>query len=68
MVCCEDDIQFLGLIARGDMLDSYENREWVEVTAKMGIEEHQAYQGEGPVMEILSIAICDKPAEEVVTF
>jgi hypothetical protein len=34
----------------------------------MGIEEHAAYQGEGPVMEILSIAICDKPAEEVVTF
>ena len=68
MVCCEDDIQFLGLIARGDMLDSYENREWVEVTAKIGIEEHAAYQGEGPVMEILSIAICDKPAEEVVTF
>ena len=33
----------------------------------MGIEEHQAYQGEGPVMEILSIAICDKPAEEVKT-
>ena len=68
MVCCEDDIQFLGLIARGDMLDQYENREWIEVTAKMGIEKHKAYKGEGPVMEVISIAPCEKPAQEVVTF
>ena len=68
MVCCEDDIQFLGLITRGDMLDQYENREWIEVTAKMGIEKHKAYKGDGPVMEILSIAPCEKPVQEVVTF
>ena len=68
MVCCENDIQFLGLIARGEMLDRYENREWIEVTARMGIEKHKAYKGEGPVMEIVSIAPCEKPAEEVVTF
>ena len=68
MVCCEDDIQFLGLIARGEMLDSYENREWIEVTARMGIAKHKAYKGEGPVMEIISIAPCEKPAQEVVTF
>ena len=68
MVCCEDDIQFLGLIATGEMLDQYENREWIEVTAKMGIVKHKAYKGEGPVMEIVSIAPCEKPAQEVVTF
>jgi uncharacterized membrane protein YcgQ (UPF0703/DUF1980 family) len=68
MVCCEDDIQFLGLIARGDMLDSYENREWVEVTAKMGIVKHKAYKGDGPVMDIISISPSEKPAQELVTF
>ena len=68
MVCCENDIQFLGLIARGEMLDQYENREWIEVTARMGIEKHKAYKGEGPVMEIVSITPCEKPVEEVVTF
>ena len=68
MVCCENDIQFLGLIARGEGLDQYNNRDWLEVTARMTVEDHAAYQGKGPVMEILSAAPCEKPAEEVVTF
>ncbi len=68
MICCENDIQFLGLIARGDTLDQYENREWLEVTARMSVEKHKAYQGAGPVMNILSAAPCAKPAQEVVTF
>ena len=68
MVCCENDIQFLGLIARGEGLDQYHNRAWLEVTARMPEEAHAAYQGKGPVMEILSAAPCEKPAEEVVTF
>lgn len=68
MVCCENDIQFLGLIARGDGLDQYENRDWIEVTAKMAMEDHKAYQGQGPVMQVLSVSPCEKPVEEVVTF
>ena len=68
MVCCENDIQFLGLIARGEGLDQYNNRDWLEVTARMAVEDHAAYQGKGPVMEVLSAAPCEKPAEEVVTF
>ena len=68
MVCCENDIQFLGLIARGDTLDQYENRDWIEVTARMSAEKHKAYKGVGPVMNVLSVAPCEKPAQEVVTF
>ena len=68
MVCSENDIQFLGLIARGEGLDQYNNRDWLEVTARMAVEDHAAYQGKGPVMEVLSAAPCEKPAEEVVTF
>ena len=68
MVCCENDIQFLGLIAKGEGLDQYNNRDWLEVTARMAVEDHTAYQGKGPVMEVLSAAPCEKPAEEVVTF
>lgn len=68
MVCCENDVQFLGLIARGQELDQYKNRDWIEVTAKMDIEKHEAYQGNGPVMNVLSIGPCEKPAQEVVTF
>ena len=68
MVCCENDITFYGLIAKGDGLDQYENRDWIEVTARMSVEKHKAYKGKGPVMNILSIAPCEKPAQEVVTF
>ena len=68
MVCCENDIQFLGLIAKGDGLDDLENRDWIEVTAKMAVEKHKAYKGKGPVMNILSLSPCEKPAQEVVTF
>ncbi len=68
MVCCENDVQFLGLIAKGDGLDALENRDWIEVTAKMAVEKHKAYKGKGPVMNILSLSPCEKPAQEVVTF
>ncbi len=68
MVCCENDVTFLGLIARGPGLDQYKNHDWMEVTAKMGVEDHPAYKGKGPVMHILSVAPCEKPKAEVVSF
>ena len=68
MVCCANDVQFLGLIAKGADLDQYRDRDWVEVTAKMAVEKEAAYKGKGPVMHVLSIAPCEKPAEEVVSF
>ena len=68
MVCCEDDIQFLGLIAHGKELANYKNHDWIEVTVEMGVEEHDAYKGEGPVMNMLSVTPCAKPSPEVVSF
>ncbi len=68
MVCCEKDVTFLGLIARGDMLDSYNNHDWLEVRVKMSVEDHPAYKGKGPVMNVLSAGPCAKPVDEVVTF
>ena len=68
MVCCANDIQFLGLIAKGQGMEQYRNRDWMEVTVKMGVEQHDAYKGKGPVMYVMSAAPCAKPAEEVVTF
>ena len=68
MVCCENDVQFLGLIAKGRDLNQYQNRDWIEVTARMAVENHEAYQGKGPVMHVMSIGPCEKPSQEVVTF
>ena len=68
MVCCEKDVSFLGLLARGEGLSQYKNHDWIEVTARMGVEKHPAYKGEGPVMQIISVGPCAKPAQEVVSF
>ena len=68
MVCCENDVTFLGLIARGRGLDRYRDYDWVEVTAEMAVERAEPYHGEGPVMHILSIAPCAKADQEVVSF
>ena len=68
MVCCDNDVQFLGLVAKGVDLNKYKNRDWVEVEARMALENHSAYKGKGPVMHIISIKPCEKPANEVVTF
>ena len=68
MVCCENDVQFLGLVARGEGLGQYQNRDWIEVSARVALGEHPAYQGEGPVLDVISVGPCEKPAQEVVTF
>ena len=68
MVCCANDVQFLGIVAKGSGLNQYRNRDWLEVTARMAVEKQDAYKGKGPVMHVLSSAPCEKPAEEVVTF
>lgn len=69
MLCCENDISFLGMIAKGDGLDAYQTRDWVEVTAKMGVTHHELYgKKPGPLLNIQSIAPCEKPVNEVVTF
>ena len=68
MVCCEDDITFLGLIAHGEGLDRFKNHDWIEVTARMDIEEHEAYEGPGPVMNVISLAPCEPLKDEIVTF
>ena len=68
MVCCENDVQFLGIIARGEGLDQYKNHDWIEITGRVAVEEHPAYQGKGPVLNVVAIGPCEKPAQEVVTF
>jgi len=68
MVCCEDDVQFLGLIAEGERLEQYKNHDWVEVTARMSVAERVPYGGPGPIMNILEITPCEKVDPEVVSF
>ena len=68
MVCCENDMQFLALVCRGEGLDKFKNRDWVELTATVRKENCDAYQGEGPVLYVSDIHATKKPENEVVSF
>ena len=68
MVCCNNDMQFLALVCKGQELEKFKNRQWVEITATVKKEANDAYQGEGPVLYVTAIAPCEKPKEEVVSF
>ena len=68
MVCCENDMQFLALVCKGEEQAKYKNRDWVEITATVKKENCEAYQGEGPVLYLTEIKPCEKPKHEVVSF
>ena len=68
MVCCEADMQFLALVCKGEGLEKFKDRAWVEITATVKKEEDRAYEGVGPVLYVSEIRECEKPKEEVVSF
>lgn len=68
MVCCAEDVAFLGLMARGQGLEQYKNRDWLEATLQISVEQHPAYGGKGPVMNILASRPCEKAEQEVLTY
>ena len=68
MVCCANDTQFLGVVARGDALGQYKNRDWLDVTAVCKKEYFEAYQGDGPILYVEDVKPCEKPQEELVSF
>ena len=68
MVCCDKDMQFLALVCRGEGLERFKDKEWVEIHATVKKESCDAYQGEGPVLSVSSVTAAAKPANEVVSF
>ena len=68
MVCCANDTQFLGVVAKGDALQNYKNRDWIDLTVTCKKEFFEAYQGDGPVLYVEDVKPAEKPQEEVVGF
>lgn len=69
MVCCADDIQFLGFACNaGDRFPGIENKGWYTITARIHIEELAQYKGAGPVLDLTDIRPAEPPREEVVYF
>lgn len=68
MVCCNNDMQFLALVCKGEGLEKFKNRQWVEIQATVKKEHCQAYDGEGPVLYVTDVKPCQKPDPENVSF
>ncbi len=69
MTCCEADIQYSGLACVSpDPALRVATRDWVEVPAKIVIEQNKVYRGKGPVLRATKIEKCEKPQEELATF
>ncbi len=68
MVCCANDVAFLGLVAQGAGLEEYRDRQWLEATFTIAIREHPAYEGPGPFMDILESRPCGKAEPELLTY
>ena len=68
MVCCAEDIRFVGFIAKANGLPLPEAKSWQRVTAEVRAEERRQYKGIGPVLYVTEIAPCEPPEEEVVNF
>ena len=73
MTCCENDIQFVGVVAKGKDLKAYKNRDWVEVTATVRKEyiearEKGSHAGHGFLGKRKAPAFCKAGAFPVLFF
>ena len=68
MVCCADDVTFLGFLCRYPDRDQLHNRDWVKVTASITVEELPQYRGPGPVLHAITVEPAEKAKEDIVYF
>lgn len=69
MVCCANDIAFLGMACKAEGIESFQNRDWVTVTATLKAEHLPAYgEDPGPVLYATSIEPAEPAKEEVIQF
>jgi len=73
MQCCANDIGFIGFTARipsyyADFLNSHNNKDWINVEAKIKLELRREYRGRGPVLYVTKLEDAAPAEEEVVYF
>ena len=68
MVCCAEDVRFVGFIAKANGLEMPKPKTWQMITAEVKAEERTQYKGVGPVLYVTKLEPCEPPEEEVVTF
>lgn len=68
MTCCEADIQYSGLACILPQAMELKARDWLEITAKIEMQEHTIYRGKGPVLLAKKAERCTPPEEQLATF
>lgn len=69
MTCCEDDIQFAGLVCHYEGADKkLEHGGWVTITCEVRFEFHDMYGEEGPVLHCTKVEPAEEAQPEVATF
>ena len=68
MTCCEDDITYRGLVAKGTRGLDVKTRDWVIVEGVLKEEHSKLYGARGPVLTVTHIERAEKPIQEVATF
>ncbi|MBQ8268967.1 MAG: GTPase [Clostridia bacterium] len=68
MTCCEADIAYRGVVAKGMGKLKLQTRDWVTVKGTLAEEYSKLYRGRGPVLTVKEIARAEKPVQEVATF
>ncbi len=68
MTCCAEDITYRGLVCTGTSQWKLKTKDWILITAKIHIEYHKLYEGEGPVLTALDVQKADAPEQPVATF
>ena len=68
MTCCEDDIQFGGIVAQWNNGDKIKTGMWLKVKGKIKIEYNELYGNKGPVLKVLEASQSNPPQQKVATF
>lgn len=68
MTCCADDTTFLGYVSKSENAPQLKEGCWVEITAKVALEDRMEYQGEGIVLYAEDVKVCEPLEEEMVYF
>ena len=68
MTCCEADIAYRGVVAKGMGGLKLSTRDWVILEGKLTEEYSKLYRAKGPVLIVKKIERAEKPQQEVATF
>lgn len=66
MVCCEEDVAFLGYPCYLENSHTLQEQQWMNVKARFDLKEWFEYEGEGPVLYVESLEPADAPEKLVI--